>query len=345
MKKMYMLYLLGVGVSVVALAARTSIVYPYYIESIFNLVNMILVASVLLIFFLEEKYKLLMNKFLIMTGFFYLMSWGLNILKNILVVNRFGLEVIQVFLVLFMMCGVGSALLTSVSMHDERLVKKYSLVVISFLPVLVYTAWVILDNPFIVGNIVYRSVSFRIFLLAYVTTYSLITGYLFINRAFKALPLRQKLVMLSAGLMTVMMSDVLREVGLFSPLTCVFSLCGVIIVCMSFIFEPTLKIYNDLFNKMLYPLDIMTAEQFRKELKKQAGKFKYLIIKIDFFIEVVDNPRVLNIIEKRAYDKVLLRMIDWYSRNVENGNKIVKVIKEDYSSQMKLARMTASIFI
>ncbi len=345
MKKSYVLYMLGMGISVVALATRTSIIYPDYLESIFYVVNMILLSSVLLIFFLEEKYKTQMNKFLILTGFFFLLSWGLNILKNIVVINTFGVEAIQMFLILFLMCGVGSALLTSISMHDETLIKKNSLPVLVYIPVIIYTLWIIFSNPYRIGRIIYLSINFRLFLVLYVSTYASITLFLFVNRGLKALPLRQKLFVLSTGLFITELSDVLREIGLFSPLMSVFSLCGIVMVCFSFLFEPTLKVYTKLFNKMLSELSESKAEGFKKELKKQINNNEKLHIRINNLVRVIDNPRVANVVEKKEYDEVLLKMIDWYSKNVKKSDKIIKTIKKDYSEQMRISRQTAPVFI
>ena len=62
-------------------------------------------------------------------------------------------------------------------------------------------------------------------------------------------------------------------------------------------------------------------------------------------IRVQDNPRVMNIIEKKAYDKVLVEMINWYSGNRKKSERIISGVKKDYSYQMRLARETASVFI
>ena len=97
MNKIYILYLICVGVSLGFLTTYFSITFPDYSTSIIYVINMILISSIVLLYLVNNTKQSFSKKILLISSFLLITYFALIIFDNIVILTLFGKKVVEIF--------------------------------------------------------------------------------------------------------------------------------------------------------------------------------------------------------------------------------------------------------
>lgn len=338
MKSVYLVFLLCTGVSLTFLSAYFSIIYTEYIDSIFYIVNMMLFSSVVLIMFLESRTINLVNKLFILSCVFLVLYFSSIIIQNMFIFTNFGLELLDIFSIFFLMCSVSLMLLSSIAVNNESMLSNTNSILLIFSPLVFFAIWILVNTP-LLSNTQLESTTLNLFLLFFVNIYSILIMYNVFKSVGNVLTIKSKFLITYLGLFIVFVSSGLRVAGVFSELTSIFSLLGVFIFCLGLLVSSSLSIFNFVFSALINNLNGKKKEDFLKYLNASFKRKKDLIVKVnDKGISISDNPKLDDIDEKKSYERSLISSLKWYRKHVKGSSVFIKELKKFYNRQVIMTR-------
>ena len=188
MRKIYIFYLLCVGVSLTFLSTYFSFVFPEYTNSVFYIVTVILLSSIILLMFLEDRIKSFTNKLLVMSSFFLILYFAIIISENLYVLTLFGQSIVNIFTKFFLMCSIVLMLVSSISLKDDSVFANKYLIAVVFLPIIIYSFWILFNSySFSVAELLSK-IELRVFMLAFTIIYTSLILYNIIADSYYLFP-------------------------------------------------------------------------------------------------------------------------------------------------------------
>lgn len=321
------------------LSTRFYSVLSDYITSIFYAIDMMLFSTIVLLMFLESRTEAFSNKLFFLSAVFLILFFSSIIAENLLVLTPIGINLVETFSIFFLLSSVALMLLSSLVLSNNRFINNAFKIVIVFIPLIVFTASVLISQQLFSSSVILDSPIFKFFIIAYVYVYGAIIFYNIFNTVKNVLTVRYKFVAFIGGLFIVFTSSGLRVSNTLLDFTSMFSLIGSFTACLALLLDSNLSIYSYSFSKMINNLSGMEKRNFISYLNAVFSRNKKLVVKlVDNNVIIKDSLVLNNIDERRAYDKLLLQSIKWYRRNVRSAPKFIKEIKQFFNTQVLMAK-------
>ncbi|MBN1923667.1 MAG: hypothetical protein JW791_02815 [Nanoarchaeota archaeon] len=338
MNKIYLFYLMCIGISLTFLSTYFSIFFPDYSNSILYIVTIMFVSSILFLMFLEGKVKIFASKLMVLSSFFLLLYFSSIIVKNLFFLTIFGEEVISVFSAFFFLCSVSLMMIASLSLRNEAFFNNNGLIALIFSPVIIYSLWVLFNNALFSTSEIFSQVPLRLFIIFFTSIYSFIIFYNLFFSARKVLALKDKYFIIAAGFAVLFLSSGFRIANFFFELSSIFSVIGSFTICFGLMIESSLNLHQYMLNVMVDSLSEKKKKDFLKFLKNSCSKRKDLIINISNKVVIVDNPSLSNIDEKQSYDKVIISSYKWFRKHVKGSSELLNNLKVFYNKQAFMSK-------
>ena len=338
MRKIYIFYLLCVGVSLTFLSTYFSFVFPEYTNSVFYIVTVILLSSIILLMFLEDRIKSFTNKLLVMSSFFLILYFAIIISENLYVLTLFGQSIVNIFTKFFLMCSIVLMLVSSISLKDDSVFANKYLIAVVFLPIIIYSFWILFNSySFSVAELLSK-IELRVFMLAFTIIYTSLILYNIIADSYYLLTVKQKYIIMSIGISILLLSSGFREAGFFIDLSSLFSVVGCFVLCISLMIESSLNLHTYIIYSLVDNLKGRKKKAFLKYLKRVSSKDKDLLMHVTDYVRIKNNPGISNIEEKTKYTALIASSYKWYKKNVRGSSNYLKQLKHFYNTQVFLTK-------
>jgi hypothetical protein len=156
--------------------------------------------------------------------------------------------------------------------------------------------------------------------------------------AVKVLAVRNKYIIVAAGVSVILLFSGFRQAGFLSEIAPIISVAGCFILCFGLIMESNLKLHNYMLSSLINYLKGKKRKNYLKYLKTTFSRDKSLKALITDDIVLYDNPDLSNYEEKNKYDKIILLSYKWYRKHVKRSKKFLTKLKKSYNQQSVLTR-------
>lgn len=345
MNKIYMIYLMCAGISLIFLSTYFSYNFPDYTNSIFYIVNIMLLSSILIFVFLKNSLNNFTNKLVVFSNFFLLAFFALLITKNLYYLTNFGEEVISVFSIFFIMSSISLMLVSSISLTKEEVFNNNYFILTVFSPIIIYSLWVLLNNSLFLNTGLVSQIPLRLFLVAFTSLYTALIFYNMLISAVKILAYREKYFLITIGIGIILLFSGYGQAGFIPEITPILTVFGCFILCLGLLMESNLKLHNKILSDLLASVKKKKKKDFLKYLRTQISRDKGLKAKITRNkILLFDNPNLSNLEEKKKYDHIIVLCFKWFRRHVKNSDNLLNKLKKFYNHQ-KISAKRLNLFL
>jgi len=328
-----------VGISLTFLSTYFSFAYPEYVDSIFFMVDIILLMSVVFLLLFGGGVKRFVSKIILMAAFFILAYFGLSILGSIFFLTSFGRVLINVFSVFSMMCSLTLMLIASFIVKDSLIFRNRNYLILIFSPLIIFSLSILAVNSFLQDFDTLSSTGMHLFLLSFSIIYSAFIFYNFAVSSVNVLPLKNKFLLVSSGMALILLSAGFREADFLFKLSSLLSVIGCFILCFGLLTESSLKLHEAMLNKLINNLKDKKRGSFISYLKRVIGRAEGLKYEFtDSGIALRDSPALSNHDEKNEYDRIILFAYKWYRKHAKGESGFLAGLKNFYNNQAVMVK-------
>ncbi len=333
MRKLFFFYIMSIGATLSLFATYFSILLPQYINSIFFIIDMILISSIFIFLLINNKEISTLKSILILNLLFMIFFFALTIVDGLFTLPN---DLYFVFVSFFSMTSmVLSLLLTVFLFYDkERVVFGF------FAPLLIFSTSIFFVNYFNISLLSF----YHNFISLFATIYLSLFAYFALSFVHKLISSRRKFYSIFFSLFLINLSFFLFILDIVPSISPILSLIGSFILCLAIIEGSDLYLYSTFLNRMIFNLKGRARESFISYLKRIFSRHSDLLVKFDNDeIKLIDNQDLPNSVEAKLYGKVILLSVRWYKKNIKSSSKFISNLKKEYKYQLYLLKKAFGI--
>ncbi len=333
MKKLFFFYIMSVGATLSLFATYFSILLPQYINSIFFIIDMILISSIFIFLLINNKDITTLKSILILNLLFMIFFFSLTIMNSLFTLPS---ELYYVFISFFTMTSMVLSILLSVFLFYD----KEGTIFAFFSPLFLFSLALLFINFFNISlpNFYHNFIS--LFSTIYLSLY-LYFSFSFVNKLVSG---KRKFYSVFLSLFLINLSFSLFVLDVASYISPILSLIGTFALCLAVVEGSDLNLYSTFLNKMISHLKGKPREAFLSYLKRLFSKHDELKVRFKKdSIELIDNQDLPNSIEARLYGKVISLSVKWYKKNIKSSTKFISNLKKEYKYQLYLLKKAFEI--